>query len=689
MFGSLAAAVRARKRGKRAAAAGIANDDAPAAKTPALHVATPRIVVIGSGPVGHRVAGDLARAGLPVVQFNAERWQPYNRIKLTPLLSGEVQMGQVYQPSAIRDVPSYQRYDGLRIAAVDPTARTVTDDMGRSWPYDKLVMATGARPHIPGLSGINLDGVYAFRDFDDAERLVARSIQSRHAAVIGGGLLGLEVARGMAQRGVRTVVLEHENRLLSRQLDKAAGDLVAKCIEAMGIEVRVSAAVRAVEGQHRVERLRLPEDETVVCDTVIICTGVRANMEMARAAGLAVGRGVTVDEFLRTSDPDIYAVGECAEYAGNCYGLVGPGLEQAAVCAGHILGKPSKSYRGSVPATRLKVVGIDVFSMGYAPEAEEDPGQENVVWSDPANDCYRRLVLRGGRVVAAIAVGPWPEISRVQQAVTAKARLNPWQLRRFRKTGLLYKDEGRVPVQVWEPAATVCNCTGVTRGMLGDAIAGGCSTVDQLRAATCASTVCGTCQPLLQELLGARVTHEAVGGAKPLLMLSAIAALIALVTAVVPAWPYSDSVQAGLRLDLLWIDPLIKQITGFTLVGLMAAAAMLGLRKRIKLFRKLGGYNGWRVVHGVLGAALLTVLFAHTGFNLGQGLNFWLMAAFLGLSVLGAGAGIVTAVEHKLLDGPMKEARAAPRTVPVWAHILFLWPVPVLLSAHVLTVYFY
>ncbi|HCS68643.1 MAG TPA: hypothetical protein DIW51_01600 [Rhodospirillaceae bacterium] len=678
----------------RAKAPATAVDDTPRADVAARpDTASPSDIaptlVIGAGPAGLRVAEELSRAAAPVVLFNAERWHPYNRIKLTPFLTGEVQIGQVYQPQNAATDACISRYDGLRIREIDRENRVAVDDYGRAWPFSHLVIATGSRPHVPDIPGCTLDGVYTFRNFDDVERLVARSYRSTRTVVIGGGLLGLEAARGMSSKGVETWVLEHESRLLPRQLDQAAGDLVAAGMERLGITARTLTRVQAVEGNGRVERVVLSSGEVIPCDTVIVCAGVRANLEIARNAGLAVGRGITVDAHMRTDDPDIYAVGECAEFDGHCYGLVGPGLEQAQVCVDHILGRKGTDYTGSLPATRLKVVGIDVFSMGEVEQVDGDTRLNSVSWSDPVVGLYRRVIVRRGRVIGAIAIGKWAEINQLQQMIKTQARIAPWQLRRLRTTGLLMKGKAPQSVRDWADAATVCNCTGVTRGMLGQAMAAGCTTLGDLQRATCASTVCGTCQPLLQDLLGADAKAEPVGWSASLLVFSGLAALLAMVTAFVPAWPYSVSVQDKLRVDLLWIDPLIKQISGFTLLGFMVIAAVIGLRKRIKMFARLGGYNGWRLVHGIVGALLIAGLFVHTGFHLGDNLNGWLMGAFLALSALGALAGLVTAVEHRLLNGPLKGAKTAPRAVPTWAHILLLWPIPLLLAAHVATVYFY
>jgi nitrite reductase (NADH) large subunit len=234
----------------------------------------------------------------------------------------------------------------------------------------------------------------------------------------------------------------------------------------------------------------------------------------------------------------------------------------------------------------------------------------------------------------------------------------------------------------------VCNCTGVTRGQLGRAIAAGAGSIEALRRRTSASTVCGSCQPLLAELLDVKPAREPVGWARGLAWVSALALLAALVATLAPAWPYTTSVQAVPRIDVAWIDGAWKQVSGFTLLGLSVVTAALSLRKRTR--RKVfGSFDGWRAFHAVVGLALLGVLFAHTGFNLGHNLNFWLMASVLAISLLGAVAGTVTAMEHRIDSGVLKWFRTPPRRITTWLHLIAAWPLPMLLLVHILTVYFY
>ena len=642
------------------------------------------VIIVGAGPVGVRAAQELRRRSprLPLVIFGAEAWHPYNRVRLSSALAGEVSWASVSREVILPQDALTTAHFGCAVVAIERQHRRIRDALGRAHPYAALILATGSMPHVPDIPGTGLAGVYTFRDMNDAQRLLARRVRSRRTVVLGGGLLGLEAARAMRRFNTEVWVVEHCDRLMPRQLDAGAAEALIKHVRCAGIRVVLADGARAIVGEGRVEGVRLRSGETLACDTVVIATGIVPNTRLARQAGLAVGRGIRVDDQLRTSDPHIYAIGECAEHRGQVYGLVAPGLEQAAVVA-HVITGGDARYVGSVTATRLKVLRIPVFSVGEAVGEPAFDAARHRVYAEPARGVYRKVVVRSGRLVGAIAVGEWSELSRLQEAVQSRRRVWPWQLARFQRTGLLWSGETRHSVAQWPSSATVCNCTGVTRGRLEEALAAGCATVEELSARTGASTVCGSCRPLLAELIGGTGRPLPARGAKPLFVFSAIALTAALLLAF---WsmPYPETADLPWRWDQLWRDGFYKQVSGFVLLGFMAALAGLGLRKRLTGFR-WGDFAAWRVAHAVLGVAALAALLVHTGGRMGDRLNLLLSACVVGATLAGAFAAGVIACDHTLVARAARRLREAS----LWIHILLLWPLPVLLVFHILKFYWY
>ncbi|MCB1775697.1 MAG: NAD(P)/FAD-dependent oxidoreductase, partial [Gammaproteobacteria bacterium] len=502
--------------------------------------------------------------------------------------------------------------------------------------------------------------------------------------VLGGGLLGIEAARGMQPGNTRVTVIEHADRLLGRQLDEDASQRLQADIEALGIDVVIGDGVAEVLGDPRVEGVRLHSGRQLACDTLIVATGIRSNIALARKAQLAFGRGIQVDDGMHTSDPDIYAIGECAEHRGNVYGLVAPGLEQAGVAAADIAGIDSR-YAGSVAASRLKVVGTQVFSMGPV-GAGEDPfyGRAHV-YRDEANGIYRKILVHRNRLVGAIGIGEWDETVRLQTVIGEKRPIWPWQVLRFLRTGRIWSVDDTQGVAAWPAASTVCQCTGVTRGAISEAIAAGACDAAAVTCQTGAGSVCGSCKPLVQDLLGSAAPAQPVTMHKALLASAGISLFGALMFLLGPNLPYADSVQQGWQWDMLWRDGLIKQITGFSILGLFAVGLLLSLRKRVRRFDRLGGFDGWRLAHIVLGVLVIVGLGLHTGFRTGSGLNLLLILSFTTMLLLGALSTGVIALEHRI--GGALATRL--RRQSVWLHILLFWPVPALLGWHVLKTYWY
>ena len=644
----------------------------------------PVLVVIGCGPVGLQFARELLQRGYPglIKLFGDEPWRPYNRIQLSSLLAGEVRYNDILYPEISARERQFH-FLNRRVVTLDAQARMLRDDKGVSHHFDQLVFATGSQPWVPNVQGMDLAGIYVFRDLNDAQELMARSVRTRRTLVVGGGLLGVEAARAMQRNHTQVALVHQSNRLMNRQLDIEAGAILKRTLEGYGIEVFLNAGVRALQGSGRVEKVELRNGATLACDTVIFATGIQPNVELARASGVGVGRGIAVDDQLQTNLPGVYAIGECAEHRGSVYGLLAPGLEQAAVLADRLC-EGDAHYQGSMAATQLKILDLPIFTMGWIGDEYEQQIDASAVFHSPQGD-YCKLLLRRNRLKGLVAVGECPQRSRMQQALLGEQRLYPWQLARFRKTGRLWPDSAGQQVADWPAAAIVCNCRAVTKGTLARACGAGCDSVETLARETGASTVCGSCKPLLAELVGAPAPAPSATGSRPLLTVVSLGLILALLTLVLPGPVYSEQFAAASWLEQFWTDGLLKQITGFTLLGLSVVALLISLRKRVSRVR-LGGFPWWRLFHTVLGLVALVVLYLHTGFALGANLNQYLMLNFVLLALVGALAGVVIGREHRATGSYLgKQLRQ-------WfthAHIVLFWPLPILLGFHVLSVYFF
>lgn len=387
---------------------------------------TERLVVVGNGMVSLRFLERLcehAPGRYDVTVIGQEASPAYNRVLLSALLAGDVDE----EGCRLRDAVWYEGQrirlrTGTPAGAIDVADRTVTVAQDRL-PYDRLVLATGSDPIMLPTPGMDLPGVMAFRDLAHVDTMRAVGRSGGRAVVIGGGLLGLEAAYGLARLGVETTLLHVGDRLMERQLDARAASLVRAAMERKGVCVLLCANTIAVEGDGRVEALRLADGTLLRADIVVVAVGVRPRVDLARAAGLAVGRGVQVDDRLETSAPGIAAIGECAEHRGVVYGLVEPGYEQADVLARCLAGE-AVTYEGSTVTTSLKVSGLPVFSAGdIADDAAGDP----IVMSDPRRGIYRKLLVRDGRLAGALLIGDIAESRWYKELIRTGEIVGPFR----------------------------------------------------------------------------------------------------------------------------------------------------------------------------------------------------------------------------------------------------------------------
>jgi nitrite reductase (NADH) large subunit len=459
-----------------------------------------RLVVVGNGMAGIACLEQILKHQTPfqVTVFGDETHVNYNRIMLSSVLAGEKAADDI----VINGTDWYTRHGvdlrvGVRIVDVDAEARTVTGADGSVTPYDTLLLATGSSAFMPPISGLQTDGVFVFRTLDDTRELMRRSGPGVRAVVIGGGLLGLEAARGLQVQGCDVTVLHLASTLMERQLDADGGGYLVGKIEDLGVKVRLGVTTTAILGEGRVEGVALSDDTVLEADLVVVAAGIRPNVDLAYKAGLHVNRGIVVNDHMETTDPDIFAVGECVEHRGVCYGLVAPLYEQGKVLAATLTGNRGPTYTGTVQASKLKIMGVDVFSAGDWSEQNAEP----VRFEDRAFGVYKKLTVRDGRLAGVILVGDTSDSHRYMDWLRTNADLSA------QRRHLLFPPpaaDGGLDVASMSDASTICGCVGVTKGTIIEAIhEKGVNTMSQLKECTRASTSCGSCTALCQDLLRA------------------------------------------------------------------------------------------------------------------------------------------------------------------------------------------
>lgn len=461
------------------------------------------LVVVGNGMAGVACLEQILKHApkFQATVFGDETHVNYNRILLSSVLAGERTADDI----AINPLEWYQRNNislrlGVKIVGIDAAQRTVTGDDGSITGYDKLLLATGSRPLIPPIHGVDKGNVFTFRNLDDTRALVALAGPGVRAVVIGGGLLGLEAARGLQLRGCEVTVVHLVETLMNLQLDATGGQYLERKLGQMGVKVLTRRSTRRLLGNGHVEGVEFEDGECLPADLVVIAAGIRPNAELGRLAGLEVKRGIVVNDYMETSDPRIFAVGECTEHNGTVYGLVAPLLEQGKVLAATITGNKGPVFQGWTPAAKLKIMGVDVFSAG---EFAEKPGLEVVRYEDAGLGVYKKLVVRENRLVGVVLVGESGESNRYMEWLRDSTDLV------MRRRNLLFPErepDHGTSVAEMADGETVCGCMGVSKGAIIDAIHNrGVSTMAQLKESTRASTGCGSCSAVCQEILKAVV----------------------------------------------------------------------------------------------------------------------------------------------------------------------------------------
>jgi NAD(P)H-nitrite reductase large subunit/predicted pyridoxine 5'-phosphate oxidase superfamily flavin-nucleotide-binding protein len=467
------------------------------------------LLVIGNGMAGARTVEEiLSRGGAEqfnIAMFGAEPLGNYNRIMLSGVLDRSHQAVEIFlNPLSWYESNNIRLHAGVRAARIFRFARRVIGDDGREEPYDNLIIATGSRSFIPPLPGITQSdgsmkpGIFGFRSLDDCRRMSDYATGKMRAAVIGGGLLGLECAHGLQSLGLEVHVIHRSPHLMNQQLDSGAGAILKSLMEQMGIRVHLGADTSAVLGDERVSGLKFKNGETLECDLVVFATGIKPNSEIASQAGLTVERAIVVTNQMRTLDDSrIYAVGECVQHRGQTYGLVAPIWEQVKVLADHITGVNSKAaYHGSKVATRLKVAGVELASMGLTEPCEER--DEVVQFAEPRRGTYKKLIIRDGRLMGGILLGDSGKAAQLLHAFENSSALPEERSHLLFDVGAPPK---RVTLEQIPMDTQICSCEAVSKGAIVQCIKSGRRTIEAVRETTRAGLSCGSCDSMVREVV--------------------------------------------------------------------------------------------------------------------------------------------------------------------------------------------
>jgi nitrite reductase (NADH) large subunit len=471
----------------------------------ALHPEKPKLVVIGNGMAGARLLEDVLACDptlFDITVFGDEPYGNYNRILLSNVLNGTQDAKEIFlNPLAWYEENGITLHAGQRVTAIDREAKTVSaGDL--SVPYDYLVFATGSKPFIPPIPGTPLRGVFAFRTLDDCRNIAEYAKQCKTAVVIGGGLLGLEAAKGLMTHNVEVTVVEMAPWLMSVQLDEAGGKVLGQTIAKLGIKALTGTSTKELLGHMHVTGVKFADGSEIPADMVVISAGIRPNAELAKDCGIAVEKAIVVDDQLRTNDPAVFGVGECVQHNGMIYGLVAPLWEQTKVLAKVLTGAdPTATYTGSKIATKLKVMGVELASMGRINDLQ--PTDEVVQFSEPGRDVYWKAIIRDGKVSAACLLGDLAPADDLMRLFQAGGDAPPRRLELFFTAASGGKE---VSLADLPDSHQICDCNGVCKGTIVEAIKKGKCTVPAVGKATRAGTGCGSCKKLVKGLI------EAVAG---------------------------------------------------------------------------------------------------------------------------------------------------------------------------------
>lgn len=469
-----------------------------------------KLVLIGNGMAGINVIERILKQDkdrFDITVIGREPHPNYNRIQLSYVLEGSKTMDDII----LNDLTWYEEngielHTGLTATRIDTDYQLVYTDAEQVFAYDELILATGSLPFILPIPGADKTGIVGFRDMKDCEQMIEAAQSYRKAAVIGGGLLGLEAARGLLTLGMDVTVVHLMEDLMERQLDKTAAAMLKEELESQGIQFMMPVQTVEVLGDDRVTGLRFADGATLAADFLVMAAGIKPNVQLADASGVQIGRGVLVDDYMQTSAANVHAVGECCEHRGECYGLVAPLFEQGAVLANKLCGAETAPYTGSVVSTKLKVSGVDVFSAG---EFLDRPGLRSLKLHDEWARTYKKVLVENNRIIGGVLFGDVSASIKLAKWVKENAEVTPEIHAELMGSGCCGGGAHSTAVEAMADEDIVCGCGGVTKGTIVSGIREqGWTTLEQIKACTGATRSCGGCKPLVEQLLKVTLGDE-------------------------------------------------------------------------------------------------------------------------------------------------------------------------------------
>lgn len=460
-------------------------------------MAKQKLALIGNGMAGVRCIEEILKIQpdrFEVTVFGSEPHPNYDRIQLSNVLQGATTIDDI----TINDWNWYKEnnitlFSGETVTNIDTVKQIIYSDKNREVEYDQLILATGSTPFILPIKGADKKGVTAFRNIEDCEKMIEYSKNNKKAAVIGGGLLGLEAARGLLNLGMQVDVIHLSEYLMDRQLDPTAGKMLQRELESQGMNFYLGKQTQEVLGKIDVKGLRFSNGEEISADLVVMAVGIKPNIQLAKNCGIPVNRGIIVNDYMETGIPNIYSVGECAEHREMVYGLVAPLYEQGKVLAKRICGQEGQAYEGSVLSTKLKVSGVDVFSAG---EISEDEQAKSIKEFNEWNGTYKKVMIRNGKISGAVLFGDTKESNNLLSMINKNADVSD-----YLKVGTIGEPSVSL-VTSMSHEEIVCGCNGVTKGDIVKAIESkGLSSIEEVKGCTSASRSCGGCKPLVADIL--------------------------------------------------------------------------------------------------------------------------------------------------------------------------------------------